>query len=84
MTIPPVTPEAARLTITGLMNQIHELMDQTDPRAWEEAAAKALEVARTSARVAHTLEREAECPVIQRISGSEIDSLNPLIKRSAS
>ena len=85
MTIPTVTPEAARLTVAGLMNQIHELMDQTDPRAWEVAAAKALEIARTSARVAHALEREAECPVIkQHIPGSEIDSLNPLINRSAS
>ena len=84
MSIPTVTPEAARLTVAGLMNQIHELMDQSDFRAWEVAAAKGVEMTRALARAAHYLEANPECPVLRHVSGSEINALNPLINRSAS
>ena len=85
MTIPTVTPEAARLTVTGLMNQIHELMDQDDFRAWEVAAAKALEAAQALARASHYIEANPVCPVLRSVvSGAEIDSHNKLIQRSAS
>ena len=78
MSIPTVIPEAARATVTGLMNQIHELMIQNDFRAWEQAAAKALESAHALARAAHYLEDQAKnpvCPVLKSVvSGAEIDA----------
>ena len=76
MTIPTVTPEAARLTVSGLMNQIHELMDQSDFRAWEQAAAKGVEMTRALARAADYLEKNPECPVLKQaghVSGSEVN-----------
>jgi len=62
---------SARQTIAGLNREIEDLIANNEPRAWEMAAAKMLEVKHIFFTVLQEQESERTCPAI--ITRQEID-----------
>lgn len=62
---------SARQTIAGLNREIEDLIANNEPRAWEMAAAKMLEVKSIIIRVLQEQESERTCPAI--VTRQEID-----------
>lgn len=62
---------SARQTIAGLNREIEDLIANNEPRAWEMAAAKMLEIKHVFFTVLQEQESERPCPAI--VTRQEID-----------